>query len=46
MKHKNKGFILCLAVAAAAGLFNAVVAFVLVMTANTISKRYSRTSLW
>ncbi len=32
--------------AAAAGLFNAVVAFVLVMTANTISKRYSRTSLW
>lgn len=32
--------------AAAAGLFNAVTAFVLVMTANTISKRYSRTSLW
>ncbi|MEM7488153.1 MAG: ABC transporter permease subunit [Pseudomonadota bacterium] len=32
--------------AAAAGLFNAVVAFVLVMTANTIAKRYSRTSLW
>ena len=32
--------------AAAAGLFNAVVAFVLVMTANTVSKRYSRTSLW
>jgi putative aldouronate transport system permease protein len=32
--------------AAAAGLFNAVVAFVLVMAANTISKRYSRTSLW
>ncbi|SMY06349.1 ABC transporter permease [Flavimaricola marinus] len=32
--------------AAAAGLFNAVVAFTLVMTANTISKRYSRTSLW
>ena len=32
--------------AAAAGLFNAVVAFVLVMVANTISKRYSRTSLW
>ena len=32
--------------AAAAGLFNAMVAFVLVMTANTISKRYSRTSLW
>ena len=32
--------------AAAAGLFNAVVAFVLVMTANTLSRRYSRTSLW
>ncbi len=32
--------------AAAAGLFNAVVAFVLVMTANTISRRVSRTSLW
>jgi putative aldouronate transport system permease protein len=32
--------------AAAAGLFNAVVAFTLVMTANAISKRYSRTSLW
>lgn len=32
--------------AAAAGLFNAVVAFILVMTANTISKRYSKTSLW
>lgn len=32
--------------AAAAGLFNAVTAFVLVMTANTISKRFSRTSLW
>ncbi|MCF2871169.1 ABC transporter permease subunit [Octadecabacter sp. G9-8] len=32
--------------AAAAGLFNAIVAFVLVITANTISKRYSRTSLW
>lgn len=32
--------------AAAAGLFNAVVAFTLVMTANTISKRFSRTSLW
>lgn len=32
--------------AAAAGLFNAVVAFVLVMSANAISKRYSRTSLW
>jgi putative aldouronate transport system permease protein len=32
--------------AAAAGLFNAVVAFILVMGANSISKRYSRTSLW
>ncbi len=32
--------------AAAAGLFNAVVAFVLVISANTISKRFSRTSLW
>lgn len=32
--------------AAAAGLFNAVVAFVLVTTANAISKRYSRVSLW
>ncbi|MDB2406987.1 ABC transporter permease subunit [Jannaschia sp.] len=32
--------------AAAAGLFNAVVAFALVMTANGIAKRYSRTSLW
>ncbi|MEL7459916.1 MAG: ABC transporter permease subunit [Pseudomonadota bacterium] len=32
--------------AAAAGLFNAVVAFVLVMTANTLSRRYLRTSLW
>ncbi len=32
--------------AAAAGLFNAGVAFVLVMAANTLSKRYSRTSLW
>lgn len=32
--------------AAAAGLFNAVVAFVLVMTANALSRRYSRTSLW
>ena len=32
--------------AAAAGLFNAVMALVLVMTANTISRRYSRTSLW
>jgi putative aldouronate transport system permease protein len=33
-------------IAAAAGLFNAVVAFVLVITANTLSRRYSRTSLW
>jgi len=32
--------------AAAAGLFNAAVAFVLVMVANTLSRRYSRTSLW
>lgn len=32
--------------AAAAGLFNAVVAFVLVMAANSLSRRYSRTSLW
>ncbi|MFW2589770.1 ABC transporter permease [Sagittula sp. SSi028] len=32
--------------AAAAGLFNAVTAFVLVMSANAISKRFSRTSLW
>lgn len=32
--------------AAAAGLFNAVVAFVLMMTANAISRRTSRTSLW
>jgi len=32
--------------AAAAGLFNAAVAFVLVMSANTLSRRYSRTSLW
>ena len=32
--------------AAAAGLFNAVVAFVLVMAANSISRRFSRTSLW
>jgi putative aldouronate transport system permease protein len=32
--------------AAAAGLFNAVVAFILVMSANTISKRLSNTSLW
>jgi len=33
-------------IAAAAGLFNAVVAFVLVMIANTLSRRYVRTSLW
>ncbi|GAA6182536.1 MULTISPECIES: ABC transporter permease [unclassified Shimia] len=32
--------------AAAAGLFNAIVAFVLVMSANTLSRRFSRTSLW
>ena len=32
--------------AAAAGLFNALVAFTLVMTANTLSRRYARTSLW
>lgn len=32
--------------AAAAGLFNAVVAFVLVMVANSLSRRFSRTSLW
>ena len=32
--------------AAAAGLFNAVVAFVLVMTANSLSRRFSRTSRW
>jgi len=32
--------------AAAAGLFNAVMAFALVMAANSLSKRYSRTSLW
>lgn len=32
--------------AAAAGFFNAVIAFVLVMAANTISKRLTRTSLW
>jgi putative aldouronate transport system permease protein len=32
--------------AAAAGLFNAVMAFTLVMAANALSKRYSRTSLW
>lgn len=33
-------------VAAAAGLFNAVIAFVLVMTANTVSRRLTKTSLW
>lgn len=33
-------------IAAAAGLFNAVVAFVLVMVANTLARRYGRTSLW
>ncbi|MDB1123749.1 ABC transporter permease [Vibrio algarum] len=32
--------------AAAAGLFNAVIAFILVLTANTISKRVTKTSLW
>lgn len=32
--------------AAAAGLFNAVIAFVLVITANSISRRYSNTSIW
>ncbi|AML51421.1 hypothetical protein [Falsihalocynthiibacter arcticus] len=32
--------------AAAAGLFNAVVAFVLVTTAPTVRKRVSRASLW
>lgn len=32
--------------AAAAGLFNALVAFVLVMVANSLSRRYSRVSLW
>ena len=32
--------------AAAAGFFNAVVAFILVIAANSISKRYSRISLW
>ncbi len=32
--------------AAAAGLFNAVIAFVLVVAANSLSRRYSRTSLW
>jgi len=33
-------------IAAAAGLFNAVVAFVLVIVANSLSRRFSRTSLW
>ena len=32
--------------AAAAGLFNAVVAFVMVIIANTLARRYSKTSLW
>ncbi len=32
--------------AAAAGLFNAVIAFILVIAANSLAKRYSRTSLW
>jgi putative aldouronate transport system permease protein len=32
--------------AAAAGLFNAVMAFILVISANSLSRRYSRTSLW
>ncbi|CAH0528714.1 ABC transporter permease [Vibrio hippocampi] len=32
--------------AAAAGLFNAVIAFILVMAANRISRRVSQTSLW
>jgi putative aldouronate transport system permease protein len=32
--------------AAAAGLFNAVIAFILVMSANKISRRVSSTSLW
>jgi putative aldouronate transport system permease protein len=32
--------------AAAAGLFNAVIAFILVISANTISKKISKTSLW
>ncbi|MFK7860806.1 MAG: ABC transporter permease [Granulosicoccus sp.] len=32
--------------AAAAGLFNAVVAFAMVVTANSISRRYSNTSIW
>ena len=33
-------------IAAAAGLFNAVVAFALVISANAVSRHYSRTSLW
>ena len=33
-------------IAGAAGLFNAVVAFVLVISANSIAKRYTKTSLW
>jgi putative aldouronate transport system permease protein len=33
-------------VATAAGLFNAVIAFVLVIAANRISRKVSRTSLW
>lgn len=32
--------------AAAAGFFNAIIAFVLVIVANALAKRYSRTSLW
>jgi putative aldouronate transport system permease protein len=32
--------------AAAAGLFNSVIAFILVFGANVVSKRISRTSLW
>jgi putative aldouronate transport system permease protein len=32
--------------AAAAGLFNALVAFILVISANSISRRLTRTSLW
>ena len=32
--------------AAAAGLFNAVMAFILVTSANALSRRFSRTSLW
>ena len=32
--------------AAAAGLFNAVMAFILVISANALSRRFSRTSLW